>query len=134
MLRGRKERAMLEDSEVVATIPAQDLERAKSFYADKLGLKPIEERPEGVYYRCGTGRFLLFLSSGTASGDHTQMGWYVDNIETTVSELQARGVVFEEYDYPELKTLNGIAEIEGEKAAWFKDTEGNLLSLGETMG
>jgi catechol 2,3-dioxygenase-like lactoylglutathione lyase family enzyme len=59
---------MLEDSDVVATIPAQDLERAKSFYADKLGLKPAEERPEGVYYRCGEGRFLLFLSSGTASG------------------------------------------------------------------
>jgi catechol 2,3-dioxygenase-like lactoylglutathione lyase family enzyme len=125
---------MLEDSDVVATIPAQDLERAKSFYADKLGLKPAEERPEGVYYRCGAGTFLLFLSSGAASGDHTQMGWYVNDIETTVSELQARGVVFEEYDYPELKTFNGIAEIEGEKAAWFRDTEGNLLSLGETMG
>jgi catechol 2,3-dioxygenase-like lactoylglutathione lyase family enzyme len=129
----RRETDMLEDSDVIATIPAQDLNRAKSFYADKLGLKPAEERPEGVYYRCGDGRFLLFLSSGTASGDHTQMGWYVDDIETTVSELQARGVMFEEYDYPELKTTNGIAEIEGEKAAWFKDTEGNLLSLGQTM-
>jgi catechol 2,3-dioxygenase-like lactoylglutathione lyase family enzyme len=125
---------MLENSNVYATIPAKDLERAKSFYADKLGLKPAEERPEGIYYRCGNGRFLLFLSSGRASGDHTQVGWYVNDIETTVSELQARGVVFEEYDYPELKTVNAIAEIEGEKAAWFRDTEGNLLSLGETTG
>ena len=123
---------MLESSDVVTTIPAQDLERAKSFYTEVLGLKPSEERPEGVYYRCGEGRFLLFQSSGVASGDHTQMGWYVDDIETTVSELQARGVAFEEYDFPELKTVNGIAEIEGEKAAWFKDTEGNLLSLGQT--
>jgi catechol 2,3-dioxygenase-like lactoylglutathione lyase family enzyme len=124
---------MLEHFDVVATIPAQDLERAKSFYADKLGLKPFEESPEGVYYRCGDGRFLLFQSSGRASGDHTQMGWYVDDIEAAVTELQARGVVFEEYDFPELKTLNGVAEIEGEKAAWFKDTEGNLLSLGQTV-
>lgn len=125
---------MLEDSDVVRRSPPTNLDRAKSFYADKLGLKPYEERPEGVYYRCGPGRFLPFQSTGAASGDHTQMGWYVDDIETTVDDLRARGVVFEEYDFPGLKTVKGVAEIEGEKAAWFKDTEGNLLSLGQTMG
>ncbi|MGH2786421.1 MAG: VOC family protein [Actinomycetota bacterium] len=125
---------MLENYNVNATIPAQDLERAKSFYADKLGLKPAEEGPEGLRYRCGSGEFLLFASSGAASGTHTQLGWDVDDLEGTVEELRGRGVVFEEYDLPGFKTVNGIAEIEGEKGAWFKDSEGNLLALGQQMG
>ena len=125
---------MLENYDVLATIPAQDLERAKSFYADKLGLKPSEERPDGLRYHCGNGGFLLFQSSGKASGDHTQLGWDVDDLEATVEELRGRGVVFEEYDLPGLKTVNGIAEIAGEKGAWFKDSEGNLLALGQMTG
>jgi catechol 2,3-dioxygenase-like lactoylglutathione lyase family enzyme len=125
---------MLENSNVYATIPAKDLERAKSFYADKLGLKPVQEAPEGLRYRCGDGGFLLFESSGAASGDHTQLGWDVDNLDATVEELRGRGVVFEEYDLPGFKTVNGIAEIAGERGAWFKDSEGNLLALGEQMG
>jgi predicted enzyme related to lactoylglutathione lyase len=125
---------MLANSDVNATIPAQDLERAKSFYADQLDLKPIEERPEGLRYRCGNGGFLLFESSGAASGDHTQMGWDVDDLEATVEELRGRGVVFEEYDLPGFKTVNGIAEIAGEKGAWFKDSEGNLLAIGQRQG
>jgi catechol 2,3-dioxygenase-like lactoylglutathione lyase family enzyme len=122
---------MLADSNVQATIPAQDLERAKSFYADKLGIKPAEERPEGIRYACGTSTFLLFQSSGAASGDHTQMGWDVEDLDATVDELRGRGVVFEEYDMPGFKTVNGIAEIAGERGAWFKDSEGNLLALGQ---
>jgi catechol 2,3-dioxygenase-like lactoylglutathione lyase family enzyme len=125
---------MLESNDVFATIPAKDLERAKSYYADKLDLKPAEESPEGLRYRCGNGGFLLFESSGSASGDHTQLGWDVDDIEATVEELRGRGVVFEEYDLPGFKTVNGIAEIAGEKGAWFKDSEGNLLALGQRMG
>lgn len=124
----------LANSDVYATIPAQDLERAKSFYADKLGLKPSEEGPEGLRYRCGKGEFLLFQSTGTASGSHTQLGWDVADLEAAVSELRGNGVVFEEYDLPGFKTVNGIADIEGERGAWFKDSEGNLLALGEQLG
>jgi catechol 2,3-dioxygenase-like lactoylglutathione lyase family enzyme len=124
----------LADSKVQATIPARDLERAKLFYADKLGLKPTVEGPEGLRYRCGGGEFLLFESSGEASGAHTQLGWDVDDLEATVSELRGNGVVFEEYDLPEFKTVDGIAEIAGEKGAWFKDSEGNLLAIGELEG
>jgi len=120
----------LADSNVNATIPARDLERAKIFYADKLGLKPDEERPEGLRFRCGDGEFLLFESSGEPSGAHTQLGWHVDDVEATVAELRANGVIFEEYDLPGLKTVNGIAEIAGDKGAWFKDSEGNLLAIG----
>jgi catechol 2,3-dioxygenase-like lactoylglutathione lyase family enzyme len=129
--RVREEEGMLANGDVYATIPAQDLARAKSFYADKLDLKPIEERPEGLRYRCGNGGFLLFESSGAASGDHTQMGWDVDDVEAAVEELRGRGVEFEEYDLPGFKTVNGIAEIAGEKGAWFKDSEGNLLAMGQ---
>ncbi len=72
---------MLQDSDVATRLPAQDLERARAFYAEKLGLEPVEERPGGLRYRCGSGRFSLFESAGAASGSHTQMAWEVDDIE-----------------------------------------------------
>ena len=133
---------MLQRSDVAARLPAQDLQRAKAFYSDKLDLKPTEERPGGLRYRCGNGWFSLFQSSGVPSGAHTQLGWEVEDIEATVAELRARGVVFEEYDLPGLKTVNGIAQVNGnypsrggigERAAWFRDSEGNLLGIGQPM-
>ena len=78
---------MLENSKIAARIPVQDLQRARSFYAEKLGLEPTEERPGGLLYRCGEGEFALFESAGAASGDHTQMGWEVEDIEATVEWL-----------------------------------------------
>ncbi len=123
---------MLAEARVDAAIPASDLDRARAFYSEKLGLTPIEEAPEGLIYECGEGsRFLLFPSTGKASGDHTQMGWEVSDLEAEVADLRSRGVVFEEYDFPGLKTVEGIATVGGIKGAWFKDTEGNLLSLAE---
>jgi catechol 2,3-dioxygenase-like lactoylglutathione lyase family enzyme len=133
---------MLEDSEVATRLPAQDLERARAFYADKLGLEPSEERPGGLRYECGKGAFAIFASAGSASGAHTQMAFEVNDLEATVTELRARGVVFEEYDLPGLNTVDGITEVEGnypskggigEKAAWFRDSEGNLLGIGQPM-
>jgi catechol 2,3-dioxygenase-like lactoylglutathione lyase family enzyme len=134
---------MLEDSDVATRLPAQDLDRARRFYADKLGLEPAEERPGGLLYRCGSGRFGLFASTGAPSGEHTQMGWVVEDIDAVVAELRGRGVVFEEYDLPGLKTVDGIAVVRGnypsqggvgERAAWFKDSEGNLLGIGQPLG
>jgi catechol 2,3-dioxygenase-like lactoylglutathione lyase family enzyme len=133
---------MLENCDVAARIPAQDLARAKSFYSSKLGLEPVEERPGGLRYKCGNGYFILFQSSGAASGSHTQMAWEVDDIQAIVSELRNRGVAFEEYDHPGIKTINGIAEVKGnypskggvgERGAWFKDSEGNLLGIGQPI-
>lgn len=132
---------MLKDSNVATRLPAQDLERARAFYAEKLGLEPIEERPGGLRYQCGTGRFTLFASTGAASGDHTQMAWDVDDLEAVVRQLRDRGVVFEEVDVPGFRTVDGIAEIEGnypsagtgERAAWFRDSEGNLLGIGQAI-
>jgi catechol 2,3-dioxygenase-like lactoylglutathione lyase family enzyme len=133
---------MLERGDVATRLPAQDLERARRFYAEKLGLEPAEERPGGLRYRCRSGEFALFQSAGGPSGDHTQMAWDVDDIDTAVNELRNRGVVFEEYDLPSLRTINGIAEVEGnypskggtaERAAWFRDSEGNVLGIGQRL-
>ena len=112
-----------------ATLPASDIQRARGFYEGTLGFKVQMEAPAGVFYESGSNRFLVFPSGGSASGTHTQMGWAVDDIEAEVRALQGKGVKFEEYDYPTLKTENGIATRGPIKAAWFHDTEGNLLGI-----
>jgi len=132
---------MLQEGHVATRLPAQDLERARGFYAEKLGLEPVDERPGGLLYRCASGEFALFESAGASSGAFTQMAWNVDDIEATVEQLRSRGVVFEEYDVPGLTTVDGIAEIEGqypskgsaERGAWFRDSEGNLLGIGQVL-
>jgi len=116
-----------------ATLPASDIERAKRWYEEKLGLAPTEEGPEGVTYETAGTRFLLFESTGAASGAHTQVGWDVTGLESVVDQLRSRGVQFEEYDLPGFKTENGIAVIAGERGAWFKDSEGNLLAVAERI-
>jgi catechol 2,3-dioxygenase-like lactoylglutathione lyase family enzyme len=133
---------MLRDAGVATRLPARDLARARSFYADKLGLEPAEERPGGLLYRGANGEFALFESAGAAPGTFTQMGWEVDDIEGTVAELRGRGVEFEEVDLPGLKTIDGIADVagnypskggKGERAAWFRDSEGNMLGIGQPI-
>ncbi|MBA9005683.1 MULTISPECIES: VOC family protein [Thermomonospora] len=123
-------------------LPARDLERARAFYADKLGLRPIDERPGGLLYECGGTRFAVFASTGAPSGEHTQMAWQVTDIEAVVAWLRDRGVVFEDVDVPGLRTVDGIAEVTGhypstgatgERAAWFRDSEGNLLGIGQPV-
>jgi catechol 2,3-dioxygenase-like lactoylglutathione lyase family enzyme len=126
---------------VATRLPAQDLERARRFYAEKLGLEPSEERPGGLLYRCASGEFALFASAGAASGTHTQMAWEVDDIASTVAALRERGVVFEELDLPGMRTVDGIAEIDGnyaskgsgERACWFRDSEGNMIGIGQPV-
>jgi catechol 2,3-dioxygenase-like lactoylglutathione lyase family enzyme len=134
---------VLNHGRVATRIPVQDLDRARAFYADKLGLEPSEERPGGLLYRCASGEFALFGSGGASSGSFTQMAWDVDDIEATVAELKRRGVAFEDVDLPGLKTVDGIAEVDGnypskggkgERAAWFRDSEGNMLGIGQPIG
>ncbi|WP_406223462.1 VOC family protein [Streptomyces canus] len=136
------ERNILARGRVATRLPAQDLDRARRFYAEQLGLEPVDERPGGLLYRCGGTDFALFRSAGASPGTFTQMGWEVDDIETVVFQLQQRGVVFEEVDLPGFRTENGIADIDGnypsknargERAAWFRDSEGNLLGIGEPV-
>jgi catechol 2,3-dioxygenase-like lactoylglutathione lyase family enzyme len=126
---------MLGDAFMYATIPASDLRRARRFYEETLGLTPVDDSPEDVFYEGKGGtRILVFASGGTASGTHTQVGLSVDDIDAEVAELRARGVVFEEYDEPGLKTVDGIADMGTVKAAWFRDSEGNLLGVVQITG
>jgi catechol 2,3-dioxygenase-like lactoylglutathione lyase family enzyme len=133
---------VLNTGRVATRLPAQDLDRARRFYAEKLGLEPVDERPGGLLYEGGNGEFALFESAGASPGAFTQMAWEVDDIEATVAALKGRDVVFEEIDLPGLKTVNGIAEIagnypskgaRGERAAWFRDSEGNMLGIGQRV-
>jgi catechol 2,3-dioxygenase-like lactoylglutathione lyase family enzyme len=123
---------MLKDCRVQNTLPVADLARARIFYEKELGLSAALELPTGVFYACGAGtRFAVSNSAGVASGAHTQMAFVVDDILTEVRELRSQGVVFEEYELPGLKTVDGIADQGTLKAACFKDTEGNLLAIME---
>jgi catechol 2,3-dioxygenase-like lactoylglutathione lyase family enzyme len=121
---------MLTDLHIYATLPATDLERARRFYTEKLGLTPEREAAGSLFYRCGgDSEFFLFASQGAASGTHTQAGWITGDIEAEVAALKARGLIFEEYDTPSLKTINSVATTGSVKSAWFKDSEGNLLGF-----
>ena len=123
---------MVKILESYATLPAQDLKRARQFYEQKLGLTPDQVGPDGgVYYKTGSTGFLVFPSTGKPSGDHTQLALDVEDVIATVSELKKSGVKFEDYDFPGLKTEDGIADMGGGKGAWFKDSEGNLLAMLE---
>jgi len=122
---------MLNQEDVYATIPTTDLENTRAFYERVLGLEIEAELPGGIFYKCGNSRLLLFPSMGKASGSHTQAGWQVADIEAEARRLKENGVVFEEYDYPDLKTVNGIATMPGLRAAWFKDPEGNLFGVAQ---
>lgn len=121
---------MLTKSSVNAALPAQDLDRAKAFYADKLGLQPYDDDGNNVRYRMADGsEFNVFRTSGAPSGTHTQMAFDVDDVVAEVADLRNRGVTFEEYDLPGLKTDRGIASVGGDKAAWLKDSEGNVIAV-----
>ena len=132
---------MLDRGHVTTRLPAQDLERARRWYAEKLGVHPAEEREGGLRYEVGGTAFALFASTGRPSGEHTQMAWTVDDIDAVVAELRERGVVFDDVDAPGLRTTGGIAEIDGaypsegsrERAAWFHDSEGNLIGISQVL-
>ena len=117
----------LTKSHAIAKLPAQDLDRARAFYREKLGLEPVEEREGGLRYRCAVGEFHVFLSTGAPSGTSTQMGFEVEDIEATVAELRERGVIFEQFDAPGFESVESIVEVgdnypskgSGERGAWF---------------
>jgi catechol 2,3-dioxygenase-like lactoylglutathione lyase family enzyme len=133
---------MLNKARVAARLPTQDLERARRFYSEQLGLEPSDERDGGLLYRCSSGEFALFASQGSSPSTFTQVAFEVDDIDATVAELKGRGVVFDEVDIPGLETADGITEITGqypskgraERAAWFRDSEGNVIGVSEIVG
>jgi catechol 2,3-dioxygenase-like lactoylglutathione lyase family enzyme len=125
---------VLERQRFWATIPASDIDRAKAFYRDTLGLNPLVETAAWLTFRAGDGYFQLYPTRFAGTAQHTIGGWVVEDIASAVAELRGRGVVFEEYDGPGLRTVDGIADLEGvERAAWFRDSEGNILSISQFL-
>jgi len=130
---------MLGVKKIVARIPVQDLERARAWYAEKLGLTADETRPGGARYVIGSCEFALFVSAGRSDGAFTQLGFEVEDLRAAVAQLRSNGVVFEDYSEGRLRTKDSIATIQGnypskgsgEYAAWFRDSEGNMLGISE---
>jgi predicted enzyme related to lactoylglutathione lyase len=121
---------MLQRCPMYAYLPAKDVARARAFYEQKLGFRPKEENAGGVVYEFAehTGCF-LYPTPNAGTSRASQAFWMVHDIEREVAELKSAGVKFEHYDLPGMKFHDGIAVGEGGKAAWFKDTEGNILAL-----
>jgi predicted enzyme related to lactoylglutathione lyase len=125
---------MLKNAAIVPYIPVSDLARARKFYEEKVGLSPREQYAGGVIYDCGDGSWVfMYPSAGAGTSKASTAFWAVDDVESEVAELKARGVVFEEYDMPGIKTVNGIATGGGAKTAWFKDSEGNILAVSQRL-
>jgi predicted enzyme related to lactoylglutathione lyase len=124
---------MLNDSKVTANVPAADLDRARSFYADVLGLTPAMENPGGLIYTTAGGTsFFLYETEYAGQAGHTIAQFHVADIEGEVRDLKAKGVTFEHYDMPGLTWEGDIARMgEMGSAAWFKDSEGNILCLDD---
>jgi predicted enzyme related to lactoylglutathione lyase len=121
---------MLQNSPMYAYIPARDVSRARKFYEEKLGFKAREEIAGGVVYEFGKGTAaFLYPTPNAGTSRASQAFWQVDDIEREVAELKRRGVKFEDYDMPDMKTKDCIFIGGGAKAAWFKDSEGNILAV-----
>jgi len=123
---------MLDKLPIHAVISASDLKRAKTWYQDKLGLAPTrEDQTGGLVYEYGGAEFYLYETPSAGTAKNTIAEWTVPDIRAAVAELRTKGVVFEEYDFPGLKTEDGIATLGNEQGAWFKDSEGNILAISQ---
>jgi catechol 2,3-dioxygenase-like lactoylglutathione lyase family enzyme len=121
---------MLQDFPMYAYIPAKDVDRARQFYERKLGFRPKEEIAGGVVYEFGDNTAcFLYPTPNAGTSQASQAFWQVEDVEREVAELKARGVQFEDYDLPGEKSPSGVLTAGGAKAAWFKDSEGNILAI-----
>lgn len=125
---------MLQKSPMYSYIPVKDVGRARKFYEEKLGFKPKQEVAGGVVYEFGKRTACFMYPTPNAGTSHaSQAFWQVEDVEREVAELKARGVTFEEYDMPGMKTEGGISTAGGAKAVWFRDTEGNIMAVIQSL-
>jgi len=120
---------MLADGTVFATVAVKDINNAKKFYSETLGLKQTDENPGGVTYQSGTGKLFVYQSPTAGSGQATAASWEVSDVEGAVEELKNKGVNFEHYELPGVTREGDIHVMGAMKAAWFKDPDGNILSV-----
>ena len=124
---------MLQSAPIRAYIPVTDVSRARKFYEGKIGLVPKQEFAGGVIYECGGCEVYMYPTSNAGTSKASQAFWDVDDVEREVAALKARGIVFEDYDLPGEKSPSGVLTAGGAKAAWFKDSEGNILAIIESV-
>lgn len=125
---------MLSDASVTTMLPVQDIGRARGFYEGRLGFRPGGFKPDGKFvYSVGGSTLALFPKPEGTKADHTAISFRVADIAASIEELERAGVIFEDYDFPGLKTVNHVCVLGAEKAAWFKDTEGNYLCIHEDL-
>jgi len=125
---------MLSESSVTTMLPVKDMDRARAFYEGCLGLTPGGLRPDGKFvYSVGGSTLALFPKPEGTKADHTAISFQVADIAASIETLKRAGVVFEDYDFPGLKTINHVCVLGAEKAAWFKDSEGNYLCIHEDI-
>ena len=123
---------MLTYNEVHVNVPAADLQRARSFYIEKLGFTPVEEDEQSVRFATPSGSwFQVYETSSAGTGKHTIAQWDVDDLSAAVAQLTDAGVSFERYDMPGVNWDGDIAEMGGQRSAWFTDSEGNVMCLDE---
>ena len=120
---------MLGSARSIGTIAVADLDRAKRFYEGTLGLKRSDV-PEVNLYEMGAGTsFMVYESQFAGTCKSTSITFAVEDFDAVVKDLRGRGIAFEDYDQPDVKTVDGIAGDGGTRVAWFKDPDGNVLSL-----
>ena len=115
------------------TLPVSDMERAKAWYAEKLGMKPVSEDPGGAWYESGGVSFALFPTQYAGTAQNTAMEWSVEDIQAVVTDLKERGVVFDHYDMEGMTWEGDVAVMGPYKGCWFKDSEGNILAMTEVV-
>ena len=124
---------MLSEFPLMARLAASDIGRARTWYEQKLGLVPETEEMGGqvLYYQTGGTWFSVYQTAFAGTAKNTVAGWTVKGIESLMAELRGRGVVFNDYDFGEIKTVDGLMSMGGYKAAWFTDSEGNIMELSQ---
>ena len=126
--------SVLAATQVTCMLPVKDLARARRFYEDGLRLPPLGARPDGKFvYRCGGTEIALFPKPEGTKAEHTALSFKVADIVAAIAELKSRGVVFDDYDLPDFRTVGHVCVLGSEKAAWFRDPEGNILCLHEDL-
>ncbi|MCW5636827.1 MAG: VOC family protein [Rubrivivax sp.] len=124
----------LDTTSVTCMLPVKDLARARQFYEERLQLRPLGAKPDGKFvYRCGGTELALFPKPEGTKAEHTAISFRVADIAAAIAELKGRGVVFDDYDLPGFKTVEHVCVLGSEKAAWFRDPEGNILCLHEDL-
>jgi catechol 2,3-dioxygenase-like lactoylglutathione lyase family enzyme len=120
--------------ELHTVLPAADLQRARTFYHEMFGLDPDQVEHGSLVYHPSPGvGFELYETANAGTAKNTQMGWLTDDLESEMRQLRDKGVVFEEFDIPGMKTVNGVVTGEGLKSAWFRDTEGNFICISQRI-